>query len=58
MGRGWKGVGKVKEVIEKMRKIIQFAVETEFEEGEEPAFKESAIRELSEGVEGGERLKG
>ena len=26
--------------------------------GEEPSFKESAIRELSEGVEGGERLKG
>ena len=29
-----------------------------FKRGEEPAFKESVIRELSEDVEGGERLEG
>ena len=65
MGRGWKVEGMVRDVIgknedcKKMKAYLNNLItqlQPNFRRGEGPAFKEGAIRELSEVVEGGERL--
>ena len=51
---GWQINEKISYYLNKS--IMQ--LQPNFKRGEEPAFKESVIRELSEDVEGGERLEG